>query len=151
MRTQVVIDIHIHIADVWQEVSDLTSHVTWMHDAKEIRLRSAQHEGVGTEIECLTQVGLLSTVDILRVTSWKPRESITMEHLGSVKGTGTLSLKAFGSTTHVTWTETVYFPWWAGGSVTGAVAKPILHEIWASNLQHLKRKCEEKYRTAQSK
>ncbi len=144
MRTRVAVDIHCHIGEVWERVSDLTSHVTWMQDAKEIRLRSLQHEGMGTEIECLTQVGPFRTRDVLRVTDWKPRSRITMEHLGSIKGTGTIALEAYGSTTHVVWTEEILFPWWIGGSFTGAAAKLILHEVWASNLHRLKRICEEK-------
>ncbi len=147
MRTRVAVDIHCHIADVWDDVRDLTSHVNWMQDAKEIRLRSPQHEGVGTEIECLTQIGPLRTKDVLRVTDWKAGSSITMEHLGSVKGTGTLELKAYGSSTHVVWTEEIHFPWWSGGGLAGAAAKPVLHEIWAANLQRLKRICEEKDRS----
>ena len=150
MRTEVAVDIHAPISAVWADVSDLTSHVNWMKDAKEIRLRSSSHEGVGTEFECLTQVGPLRTLDVLRVTEWIQGNRITMEHLGTIHGTGTIALTAFGSITHVIWSEEITFPWWLGGNCTGMLAKPVLHELWSSNLQRLKRICEEKYRIAQA-
>ena len=46
----VSIEINAPIEKVWQEVSNIRYHSTWMNDAESIEFLSAQENGVGTKI-----------------------------------------------------------------------------------------------------
>lgn len=125
--------------DVWDELSHLDRHVTWMADAESIEFVGPQRRGVGTVFDCLTKVGPLRLKDRMEVTRWTDGRELGVRHVGLVTGEGVFSLRARrrGRRTQLDWTERLRFPWYLGGPVTGLLAKPVLRSIWRGNLRRL--------------
>ncbi|HLF99234.1 MAG TPA: SRPBCC family protein [Acidimicrobiia bacterium] len=141
LHVEVVID--APPAAVWAEIEDVASHVEWMAEAVAIRFRSAQHQGVGTEIECDTRVGPLTTTDVLRFVEWTPPRVMGIEHTGAVKGSGRFLLEPIAdSRTRFAWDEDLTFPLRLGGRLGGVVGAALLRRVWARNLTRLKRRIE---------
>ncbi len=125
-------------AAVWAELEQVEHHVDWMADAEKITFRSASTRGVGTEIECLTRIGPLSTTDVLRFTAWEPGSRMGIEHTGVVTGRGSFELRPqAGDRTEICWDERLTFPWWMGGPVGEQAARPVMQRIWRGNLRRL--------------
>jgi hypothetical protein len=121
---------------VWAELADIQSHVTWMADAVALRFTGERHRGAGTTFECVTKVGPLRTVDRMEVTSWREGREIGVRHTGLITGEGRFVLRPLRrDRTRITWTERLRFPWFLGGPVTAALARPVLRRIWRSNLR----------------
>ena len=130
-------------AEVWADVRDISSHVTWMQDAAEIRFLSEQSEGQGTRFECDTRVGPISLTDVMEITSWEEERRMGVRHVGLVEGTGEFTLIEAGpGQTEFRWEEDLTFPWWMGGPVGAFVARPVLRFIWKRNLARLKKRIE---------
>jgi hypothetical protein len=108
-----------------------------MRDAESIEFVTEQQSGVGTEMRVKTVVGPLRTIDIMEVTGWVEGQSITVVHRGVVTGEGTLTARADGTVTLVSWDEELRFPWWLGGAITAWLARPVLSAIWRGNLRRL--------------
>ena len=124
---------------VWRSIESIETHTEWMADAESITFRTDQHAGVGTEFDCLTRVGPLSTVDTMKVTEWEPGSVMGIEHRGLVTGTGRFTLQAVGvGLTEFCWTEELRFPARLGGPVGARVARPILQRVWRANLRRLR-------------
>ncbi|MCB0918740.1 MAG: SRPBCC family protein [Actinobacteria bacterium] len=122
---------------VWDDLSDLGSHVEWMADAEEITFIGQQREGVGTRFRCLTRVGPLQLTDEMVVTAWLPPRRFSVDHRGLVGGHGTFFLDAEGDSTRFTWHEELLFPWYFGGPLGALVARPVLKRLWQGNLARL--------------
>ncbi len=123
---------------VWADLSDITSHVEWMHDAVRIRFLTEQRAGVGTRYECDTRVGPLRMTDVMEITAWVPDRLMGVRHVGIVTGEGRLRLRrARGGRTRLTWTERLRFPLRRGGPITAFAAAPVLRRIWKRNLRAL--------------
>jgi len=126
-------------AEVWADVRDISSHVTWMQDAAEIRFVSDQHEGLGATFECDTKIGPLSLTDVMEITSWEDERRMGVRHVGLVEGTGEFTLSAVGSrSTEFRWEEDLTFPWYFGGPVGAFCSRPVLRWVWNRNLTRLK-------------
>lgn len=123
------------LSRVWDAVSDLESHPTWMKDAEYLAFESLQHRGIGTRIQVATRVGPFRTDDPIEVVEWEERRSIGVRHAGVVSGRGRFELAAMAGGTRFTWTEELRFPWWLGGRLTLWLARPILERIWRGNLR----------------
>ncbi len=130
----VSIDINAPIERVWDRLSDLSSHSEWMQDAESIEFLTERREGVGTAIRVMTRVGPLRTADILEVTAWEPPSTLAVLHRGVVTGVGRFALTEIDTGTRFAWSETLSFPWWAGGPIAGIAARPVLRSIWRRNL-----------------
>jgi hypothetical protein len=130
-------------ADVWADVRDIASHVTWMADAAGIRFVTARREGVGTRFECDTKVGPFRLTDAMEITAWDEGRSMGVRHTGLVRGRGELSLEPVdGDRTRFRWTEELSFPWWLGGRAGEIAGRPVLASIWRGNLRRLRRRLE---------
>ena len=130
-------------AEVWADVRDISSHVTWMQDAAEIRFVSDQHEGLGATFECDTKIGPLSLTDVMEITSWEDERRMGVRHVGLVEGTGEFTLSAVGSgSTEFRWEEDLTFPWYFGGPVGAFCSRPVLRWVWMRNLTRLKARIE---------
>lgn len=127
---------------VWEDVSDLASHVEWMADAEELRFTSATRAGVGTTFDCLTKVGPIRLTDRMEVTEWLEGERIGVRHVGLVTGTGRFTLRStrLGRATSFAWEEELRFPWWLGGRVGELPGSLVLRLVWRRNLRRLRRR-----------
>jgi uncharacterized protein YndB with AHSA1/START domain len=126
-------------ADVWAYVSDLASHPEWMRDAVAIRFVSDARTGTGVVMDCDTRVGPFRLTDRLVVTEWEELRVIAIRHQGAVTGTGRFVLASAGNgSTRFTWTEELSFPWWMGGPVGAAIARPVLATTWRRYLAGLR-------------
>ncbi len=127
------------VESVWRTVEDIETHTKWMTDAEQITFHGEQRAGVGTEFDCLTRVGPLSTVDTMRVTEWEPGSVMGIEHRGLVLGTGRFTLRTVGAAlTEFCWTEDLRFPFRLGGPLGARAARPILERVWRKNLERLR-------------
>jgi uncharacterized protein YndB with AHSA1/START domain len=134
-------------AEVWADVRDISSHVTWMQDAAEIRFvteaRDGVHEGVGTKFECDTKIGPLKLTDVMEITSWEDERRMGVRHVGLVEGTGEFTLSDRpGGGTEFRWEEDLVFPWFLGGPIGAFFARPVLRFVWKRNLARLKQRIE---------
>jgi hypothetical protein len=128
---------------VWDVVERIDHHVDWMQDAVRITFRGSRRRGVGTEFECLTRVGPMRTTDVMRVTEWRPREAMGIEHHGVVRGVGRFTLRRrLRGGTRFCWEERLRFPWWMGGFAGEQAARPVLRAVWKRNLARLKEQVE---------
>lgn len=129
---------------VWRSVERIETHTEWMLDAARITFRSARHEGVGAEFDCLTKVGPLRTTDRFVVTRWDPEVAMGIEHRGAVTGVGEFRLHplADGVGTEFCWEEILVFPWWLGGVAGEQLSRPVFTRMWTGNLRRLKAKVE---------
>ena len=142
-------DVHVSIVidrtpeQVWDYVRDISSHVQWMADAEAIRFLSESTSGEGTRFECDTKVGPFRLTDVMTVTFWEENRRMGVRHVGAVAGEGMFTLEALGpGATEFSWTESPRFPFWMGGAVGAAVARPVLAAIWRRNLRKLKAEVE---------
>ena len=125
-------------AEVWADVREIESHVSWMQDAAAIRFLSEQREGQGTRFECDTKVGPFSLTDIMEITSWEDERRMGVRHVGLVEGTGEFTLLELGpDRTEFRWEEDLVFPWFLGGPVGAFFARPVLRWVWKGNLKRL--------------
>lgn len=143
IAVEIVID--APTAFVWSDLEDISSHVDWMQDAAQIRFLSTSTRGVGTRFECDTVVGPLKLTDVMEITDWQPGRSMGVHHNGLIGGTGQFTLRASGSTTVFSWVEKLDFPWYFGGPIGAAAARPVLKAIWTANLRRLRTRIESKY------
>ena len=121
---------------VWRRLADIGDHVSWMADAAAIRFVGDERSGVGATFECETRLGPLRTVDVMEVTEWRPSRAMGVRHTGVVTGDGRFLLEpADGGRTRLVWAEDLRFPWWLGGAVGGALARPVLRAVWRGNLR----------------
>ena len=138
----------VHIAappeEVWDEVGDISNHVTWMDDAVAIRFTGPATGGVGTSFDCDTRIGPFRLTDRMTVTEWRPPERMGIRHTGLVIGNGRFRIEPLpGARSRFVWQERLVFPWWMGGRAGARAAAPILARIWHRNLHNLKRRIEQ--------
>ncbi len=134
-RIEVAHRVKAPIEEVWPILAALETHVEWMKDADSLHFTGPERRGVGTRMEVGTRVGPFRTNDVLEVIGWDEGRSITVTHLGLVRGEGVLSLASDeDGSTMVSWVEHLHFPWWLGGPVTAWLTRPILARIWRGNL-----------------
>jgi hypothetical protein len=129
-------------AEVWDAISDLADHVSWMADAEAITFTSERTSGVGTTFDCDTRVGPFRLTDRMEITEWDPGRTMGVRHVGVVSGTGQFRLKRRPGGTLFVWEERLVFPRWMGGTVGRTVATPLLRRLWLGNLRRLKARVE---------
>lgn len=139
MKIRLCTTIGAPVERVWRTVEDISTHTEWMADAESITFVSEQRSGVGTQFDCLTRVGPLSTVDRMRITEWEPEAVMGIEHHGLVTGSGRFTLRASGAgLTEFCWDEDLRFPIWMGGAIGERAGRPMLLRIWRANLARLR-------------
>jgi uncharacterized protein YndB with AHSA1/START domain len=140
---EVAVEIDAAPAVVWAHVADVRRHVSWMADAVAVRLIEGP-PGTGQRFECDTKIGPIRLTDEMTITAWSPPERMGVRHTGLVTGSGAFTLTPIDSDrrTRFTWREELRFPWWLGGPVGAAVARPLLAHIWRRNLGALRAELE---------
>ena len=142
VQITVSIEIAAPLERVWAEVADLASHAEWMADAESIVFLTDQRSGAGTRMQVATRVGPLRTSDVMEIVEWTERLAIGVRHEGLVGGRGRFTLAKDHGSTLFTWSESLTFPWYLGGALGAAVARPVLTRIWRRNLERLRRRIE---------
>lgn len=127
----------VPVASAWEALSDLGSHADWMRDARTVEFIGGQTRGVGTLMEVTTRIGPIRTRDVLEVTGWEELHSITVTHLGAIRGTGVLRVERANALSRVVWEERLVFPWWMGGPLAAWLARPVLAAVMRGNLKRL--------------
>lgn len=146
------IDLEASPQEVWEELSDVASHVTWMQDAVELRFLTEQRTGVGTQFDCVTKVGPLQTTDRMTITSWLAPHTIGVNHVGMVSGAGELVIAPISPrVTRLMWQERLHFPVRFGGPVGALFARPLLRHIWQGSLRTLRTRVEARHHHARNK
>ncbi|MDE0668133.1 MAG: SRPBCC family protein [bacterium] len=146
MRLRIETTIALARESVWEHLSDIASHAEWMADAASIEFLSDQRQGAGTRFACETRVGPLRLIDLMEITEWSPPSRMGVRHSGAVSGEGRFELHPAGPAgehTRMTWTETLRLPWWLGGPLGTAGARPVLRRVWRGNLARLKGRLEQ--------
>ncbi len=134
----VSIDLPASRTRVWEDVSDLGSHIEWMADAHSITFTGDARFGVGTVMEVETRFGPLRTIDVMEVTAWDPGERIAVIHRGLFSGVGEFTLADATEGTHFTWSEQITFPWFLLGRLGARLARPVFALVWRRNLRALR-------------
>ena len=137
---KVEIEINAPIELVWEEISNISNHTSWMNDAESIEFLGQQKEGVGTKILVLTKIGPIKLNDLMTFTKWEKNTEIEVEHKGIVTGKGSFHLESLDNkTTKFSWRETLKFPIILGGVIGEIVGSYILERIWKKNITNLKK------------
>jgi carbon monoxide dehydrogenase subunit G len=139
---RLIVTLDVPPAKVWTELADLGSHPRWMADASGVEFITEQTEGVGTRLRVPTRIGPLRTTDLLTVIEWEEGRSLAVRHDGAVGGVGRFDIRPLDPGTELTWSEQLHFPWWLGGVIGAALARPILKRVWRANLERLGRRLE---------
>jgi hypothetical protein len=132
------VTIELDQTTLWATIEPIERHVEWMADAESITFVGEQRRGVGTTFDCVTRIGPLRTTDRMTVTRWEPGMAMGIEHRGTVTGVGELRLESVAEGTQLSWREELHLPWWFGGRVGEAIARPVLARIWQANLLRLR-------------
>ena len=123
---------------MWREIEPVERHGEWMTDAVEVRFRTPQRRGVGTDYDCVTRVGPFRTVDHMTCVEWDEGVAMGIVHRGTVAGHGRFVLESIDDThTRFCWDESLKFPWWMGGPIGERAARPLLTRVWRANLGRL--------------
>lgn len=126
---------------VWELLEPIERHVDWMADARSIRFLSETTRGVGTRFVCDTRVGPFRATDQAEVVAWVPGVELTVRHLGTVTGLGSITLAPIDldRRTRIVWTESLSFPWWMGGPIGAWCAARVMTRVLGGNLQRFRR------------
>ena len=136
LRVSVVLD--APRSRVWDDLSDISTHVEWMHDAVALRFTSPSTHGVGTTFDCDTRVGPFRLTDRMEITRWVPRRAMGVRHTGIVTGDGVIRLRRRRrGRTKLVWSERLTFPWWLGGPIGAWFAVPVLWLVWRGSMRTL--------------
>lgn len=122
------------VAAVWADLARVEDHVEWMADARRIDFLGDVRRGVGTRITVETRFGPLRTTDVMEFTEWTEPVAMAVSHQGMFTGTGRFELVNESGGTRFSWTEDIRFPWYLGGPIGAAVARPVLGWVWRRNL-----------------
>ena len=142
VQITVSIEIAAPLERVWVEVADLVSHAEWMADAESIVFLTDQRSGSGTRMRVSTRVGPIRTSDVMEIVEWAEHQTIGVRHEGLVGGHGRFTLAKDDGSTLFTWSESLTFPWYLGGALGAAVARPVLAGVWRRNLERLRNRIE---------
>jgi uncharacterized protein YndB with AHSA1/START domain len=136
IRTFVVIEAPID--RVWAEVSDIESQPRWMHDMKSVTVTTPGPTEVGTRGKATVRILGISTTDPVTVTEFEPPRRFGIRHEGRFSGAGLIALEpgADGSTTVVTWDETILPPLLP--RLGSLVLRPVLTRVFQADLDRLR-------------
>ena len=134
-RTRIVIDAPIE--RVWTVLADIETQPRWMHEMKSVRVEPGP-VGVGTRGVATVRIFGLTSRDPVRVTAFEPPNRFSIEHLGTFRGHGDITLEAGadGTTTIVRWDETLIAP--ALSYVWAILAEPLMTGIFQADLRRLR-------------
>ena len=136
IRSMVVIEAPIE--EVWDELADIPGQVRWMREMKSVRLLTPGPVGVGTRGEATVRILGISVTDPVEVTGFEPPRRFSIRHEGMFTGGGVIELRsgADGTTTIVTWDETLIPPFLP--DLVLAIQRPIFAAVFQADLHHFR-------------
>ena len=140
---EMVIDIQAPPPMVWDRLVDWENLGSWMLEGSGFEVIGPRREGVGTRATATISIGGIKTKDPIRVVRWEPPNVLEMEHLGWVKGMGTMRLFPKGEGTHLFWREVLIPPWGIIGDMGIRVFKPMMRKVFVRDLNELKLQMEQ--------
>ena len=134
--SMIVIDAPIE--RVWTELADIEGQPRWMHEMKAVRLLTTGAVGVGTKGEADVRIFGVSVTDPVTITEFEPPRRFGMDHEGSFKGRGLITLEsgADGTTTIVRWNELLVPP--VLPHLGARFMAPVMGAIFQADLARLK-------------
>jgi len=110
IRSSVVVDAPIE--RVWAVLADIERQPAWMNELTSVRLTTPPPVGVGTRAVGRVQAFGIALDDPIEIVAFEPPTRYAIRHDGLVTGGGEIRLAAGadGSTTEVTWEETLVAP-----------------------------------------
>lgn len=125
--------------ETWAVVSDIPLQPEWMHEMKEVRLKTPGPVHAGSMGEATVRIAGISVTDVVEVTAFEPPTRFAIRHEGLFTGEGLITLEpgAGGTTTIVRWDETLVPPLLP---MLGALLlAPVLRSVFQADLHRLKR------------
>jgi hypothetical protein len=126
---------------VWEVISDIPEHGSWMVDVRRLEVTSEQKSGAGTVVEVTSELfGLPLVHDTMRITSWEPPHRFDVEHGGQFTGTGSFSIEAAPGGSIFTWIEDFKPPLGPLGELGySLMVEPHLKRVFGRSLDNLRR------------
>lgn len=123
---------------VWAAISDIRAQPRWMHEMKAVRLTTRGPVGVGTRGEADVRIFGIGVTDPVELTAWEPPTRFAIRHDGLFTGGGIITLRAGadGTTTIVTWDETLVPPVFP--ELGALLQRPILARIFQDDLHRFR-------------
>lgn len=136
VRTFVVIDAPID--RVWAEVADIEGQPRWMHEMKSVRVLTPGPTRVGTRGEATVRILGVAVKDPVTITEFEPPRRFAIRHEGQFSGGGLITLEpgADGTTTIVTWEESILPP--VLPRLGSLALHPILARVFQADLDRLR-------------
>jgi uncharacterized protein YndB with AHSA1/START domain len=123
---------------VWPYLVDWERLNRWMLEARAFRVTGTLREGVGVEAEATIRIAGITTRDPIRVTRWEPPQVLEMDHLGWVKGTGSMELSSEDRGSTLFWREILIPPWGWLGAIGMRVVAPLMRRTFLRDLRVLR-------------
>jgi hypothetical protein len=125
---------------VWEVVSDIPEHGSWMVDVHRLEVTSEQKSGAGTVVEVTSELfGLPLVHDTMRITRWEPPHRFDVEHGGGFTGTGSFSVEAAPGGSIFIWIEDFKPPLGPLGELGySLVVGPHLKRVFGRSLDNLR-------------
>jgi uncharacterized protein YndB with AHSA1/START domain len=107
-----VVAVGAPIERVWDRLADIERQPEWMHDLSSVVIRTPGPIGVGTRVDARVRALGIEIDDPIVVAAFEPPSHFAVTHVGLVTGTGDIRLgvSADGTSTTVTWNETLIAP-----------------------------------------
>jgi uncharacterized membrane protein len=128
---------------VWPFLVDWERLDRWMLEASDVEVVGSRREGVGVEALATIRIAGITTRDPIRVTRWEPPRILEIEHLGWVRGTGSIELSPGEAGTVMVWREEYVPPWGILGRLGMLAVRGRLRGIFRRDADELRRLVEE--------
>lgn len=147
MRLEVEQEIFAPVSVVWATLTEWELQPSWMLDAIDVEVLTAERQGVGVVIRCPTRLLGFVVDDVMRVTAWEPEQTLAVEHLGRIiTGSGAFDLEPLpGDSTRVVWWEEIDPPLGAVGEWgASTLVLPLLRRLFSRSLERFAKLAEQR-------
>jgi hypothetical protein len=136
VEASVVVDAPIE--QVWRELANIEGQPRWMRDMKAVRIDGPGEIGVGTRAEADVRIFGVQVRDPITITVFERPRHFGIRHEGRFSGSGDIRLEANadGSSSLVTWSETLVSPWLP--SLGASILTPVLRRVFQADLERLR-------------
>lgn len=141
MPPQVILEMSVTLPAppeaVWPRLVDWEHLGDWMREASDFTVTSPQREGLGVTCTARIRIAGITTHDAIVVRRWEPPAWFVIEHLGWVKGRGTMHCRPVDGGTYLWWQEALRPPLGWLGWIGMEALKPVLGRTFRRDLHLL--------------